>query len=69
MPDVFEKFFNDFNKKSSDFYPRKIISSIQGIFWSEWCLNQDNLNQIYELFETEEKGSSTKLKQFLKDAE
>ena len=35
MPDVFERFFHDFNKKTTDYYELiKLNPAYQGLFWS-----------------------------------
>jgi phytoene dehydrogenase-like protein len=34
MPDVFDRFFADFGKKTSDYYELiKAVSSLQSLFW------------------------------------
>lgn len=71
MPDVFEKFFSDFNKKTSDFYQLKKLSPGYKVFFGKnnSITISDQLNQIYSIFEKEEKGSSYQLKKFLRLAE
>lgn len=70
MPDVFEKFFNDFDKKSKDYYTLTKLNPAYKVFFENKSLEiPDNIEGIYELFEKEEKGSSTELKSFLKTAE
>ena len=71
MPDVFEKFFLDFNKKPSDFYELEKLSPGYKVFFgkNDSITISDQLNQIYSAFEKEEKGSSIQLKKFLKLAE
>lgn len=70
MPDVFERFFNDFNKKPSDFYVLEKLSPAYSIYFDK--LDQftvgDSLDKIYEAFEAEEKGSSAKLEKFIQTA-
>ncbi|WP_372746716.1 phytoene desaturase family protein [Lutibacter sp.] len=70
MPDVFEKFFNDFDKKPSDYYDLKKLAPAYQVYFDtlESLTISDNLKEIYELFENEEKGSSNYLKKFLKAA-
>jgi len=67
MPDVFEKFFNDFNKKPSDYYKLEKLSPAYQVYYSKLdsITIGDNLNAIYEVFEEEEEGSSEHLKNFL----
>jgi phytoene desaturase len=70
MPDVFERFFNDFNKKPSDYYQLEKLSPAYEVYFGigDSTVIPDNLDQIYSLFEKEEKGSSLYLKKFLKQA-
>ena len=71
MPDVFEKFFSDFNKKVSDYYFLKKLDPAYEVYFSDGkSINiGDTLEKIYSAFENEEKGSSVKLKKFIKNAE
>ena len=70
MPDVFEKFFKDFDKKPSDYYQLERLSPAYQVYFGK----QDSitipgtLNEIYDVFEKEEKGSSKHLKSFLNSA-
>ncbi|MDG1791370.1 MAG: phytoene desaturase family protein [Flavobacteriaceae bacterium] len=70
MPDVFERFFNDFNKKPSDYYQLEKLNPAYEVYFGvgDSAIIPDNLDQIYSLFEKEEKGSSLHLKKFLKQA-
>ncbi len=71
MPDVFEKFFADFGKKPSDYYElEKLDPAYQVYFNKEDSITiPGNLEEIYEVFEQEEKGSSAHLKSFLNSAQ
>jgi phytoene desaturase len=71
MPDVFDSFFEDFGKNTSDFYRLKRLSpSYQIVFGkNESIFVPSNLDEFYNLFENLEKGSSSKLKIFLKEAQ
>jgi phytoene desaturase len=70
MPDVFERFFADFNKKVSDYYDLVRLSPGYRVFFNEDKLDVPaTLEGIYDLFEHHEPGSSKNLKQFLKEAE
>ena len=71
MPDVFEKFFSDFNKKPSDYYDlQKLSPGYQVYFGANDSVSiSDDIDKIFELFEFEEKGSSIHLAEFLKQAE
>ncbi|MDB2495408.1 phytoene desaturase family protein [Flavobacteriaceae bacterium] len=70
MPDVFERFFNDFDKKPSDYYQLEKLNPAYQVYFGigDSAVIPDNLDQIYSLFEKEEKGSSLHLKNFLKQA-
>ncbi|WP_272151587.1 phytoene desaturase family protein [Tenacibaculum aiptasiae] len=71
MPDVFEKFFSDFNKKPSDYYQLNKLTPAYQVYFDvlDSITIPGNLEEIYEVFEKEEKGSSKYLKRFLKSAE
>ena len=71
MPDVFENFFSDFNKKVSDYYFLKKLDPAYEVYFSDGKSIKigDTLEKIYSAFENEEKGSSVKLKKFIKNAE
>ncbi len=71
MPDVFERFFNDFNTKTSDFYQlEKLNPAYQVYFGKDDTIHiEDTLEKICAAFENEEKGSSTKLRKFIANAE
>ena len=70
MPDVFEKFFNDFNKKPSDYYTLEKLNPAYSVYFDK--LDKIDISgdfdEIIETFEREEKGSSKKLKSFMKTA-
>ena len=70
MPDVFEKFFSDFNKKPSDYYNLEKLSPAYQVYFDKLdsITIPDSLDKIYKIFEKEEKGSSFYLKKFLKAA-
>jgi phytoene desaturase len=70
MPDIFEKFFGDFGKKVSDYYHLVRLSPGYRVFFDDDQLDVPaTLNELYDLFERYEPGSSKNLKQFLKEAE
>lgn len=71
MPDVFESFFNTFNKKASDYYTLKKLSPAYRVYFENQnhIDIQDNKASIIETFERYEKGSSKKLEEFLSNAE
>lgn len=71
MPDVFERFFNDFNKTTSDFYKLDKLSPAYKVFFgiNEFVTIADNLPEIVKTFESIEKGSGSKLTAFIKKAQ
>ena len=69
MPDIFEKFFNDFGKSSSDYYTlEKLSPAYQIIFEDEVVTIGDSMEQICEEFERIEAGSSKPLRKFIAKA-
>ena len=70
MPDVFERFFNDFDKRPSDYYTLEKLSPAYKVVFSETesILIEDTLTKIYAAFEAEEKGSSKQLEKFITKA-
>jgi phytoene desaturase len=71
MPDVFEKFFDDFGKKPTDFYDLEKLAPAYEVYFDKLSsiIIPDKVEDIYEVFEKEEPGSSVFLKKFLKDAQ
>ena len=70
MPDVFERFFSDFGYKPSDFYQLEKLNPGYQIYYGEGdsITISSEIEEIYALFEKEEKGSSVHLKLFLQQA-
>jgi len=70
MPDVFERFFNDFNKKASDYYQLERLDPAYQVFFGkdDSVTIPGSLEKIYEIFEKEEAGSSKILKKFIAKA-
>lgn len=71
MPDVFERFFGDFNKKPSDYYDLIKLSPAYQVYFgvNEFVTIADNLPEIVATFESIEKGSGEKLTTFIKEAQ
>lgn len=71
MPDVFEKFFADFGKKPSDYYTLEKLSPAYQVYFgvNNSITIADNPQDIYDTFESIEKGSAKNLKKFLARAE
>ena len=67
MPDVFESFYKDFGKTTSDFYElERLDPGYQVVFGAKDAIPiGDSLEKIYTVFEKEETGSSQKLKCFM----
>lgn len=69
MPDIFEKFFNDFGKKVSDYYELDKLDPAYKIFFEDDSITiGDTLEKISEEFERIEVGSSVALKKFIAKA-
>lgn len=70
MPDVFDKFFADFGHKSSDFYELKRLSPSYRIYdkTGKPVDIPSDMGELEALFESYEKGSALKLRQFLSEA-
>ena len=69
MPDIFEKFFNDFGKTSSDFYELERLDPGYQIYYKDQILKiHAALDKICETFENVETGSGEKLKAFIEKA-
>ena len=69
MPDVFERYFNSFGKKVSDYYELKRLDPSYRVYWQD---NPTDIPADYDalkqLFESIEKGSAARLDAFLKEA-
>ena len=70
MPDVFESFFSDFGKSTSDYYQLDKLNPAYKVVFNEVdsVTIPDNVNDIYHIFESLEPGSSKYLKRFLESA-
>ena len=71
MPDVFERFYNQFGHTTSDFYDLIRLDPSYQVFWEDKTHTNipANTEELYAWFEKMEPGSAEKLKSFLKDAE
>jgi phytoene desaturase len=70
MPDIFEKFFNDFGRSTSDYYQLEKLSPAYKIFFSDEIITiGDHMDQICEEFERIEPGSSKPLRKFIARAQ
>ncbi|MDI1256819.1 MAG: phytoene desaturase family protein [Flavobacterium sp.] len=70
MPDVFERFFADFGKKTSDYYELIKLSPAYRVYFGteDFIAIADNLPEIITTFESIEKGSGWHLQQFMAQA-
>ena len=70
MPDVFERFFNDFGKKPADYYELIKLSPAYQVYFGiqDFVTIADNLPEIIQTFETIEKGSGEVLEKFMAEA-
>lgn len=69
MPDVFERFFHQFNKKVSDYYELIRLDPSYRIYWPDDITDiPAGYEALKELFEKTEPGSSKKLDAFLNEA-
>ena len=68
MPEVFENFYNDFGKTTSDFYDLKRLEpSYRVLFSKEDQIDlPSKLEDIYSLFESYETGAGEKTKRIFK---
>jgi phytoene desaturase len=71
MPDVFDTFFNEFGKSTHDYYKLvKLDPGFQIFFGNNYILPVPaNIEELYEVFESLEKGSALKLEKFLAEGE
>ncbi|MEP5253686.1 MAG: phytoene desaturase family protein [Winogradskyella arenosi] len=70
MPDIFDKFFSDFGKATSDYYQLDKLSPAYKIFFSDDVITiGDHTDQICEEFERIEAGSSKPLRRFIAKAQ
>ena len=70
MPDVFDRFFADFGKKTSDYYQLIKLSPAYRVYFgiNEFIAIQDNLSEIISTFDAIEKGSGKVLENFIAEA-
>lgn len=70
MPDVFERFFNDFDKTPNDYYTLDKLDPAYSVYFDkeDYITIEEGLDNIYNTFEKEEKGSSKQLSTFITQA-
>jgi phytoene desaturase len=70
MPDVFERYYNIFGKKTSELYNMERLDPSYRVYWQQGHTDLDaDLSALKDNFESIEKGAGEKLEQFLKEAE
>lgn len=70
MPDIFDKFFGDFGRKTSEFYTLDKLSPAYKIFFSDDIITiGDSMDKICAEFERIEAGSSKELRKFIASAQ
>ncbi len=70
MPDVFDRFFADFGKKTTDYYELIKLSPAYRVYYgiNDFISIADNLDEIASKFEEIEPGSGKKLHEFISEA-
>lgn len=69
MPDVFERFFNCFGKKVSDYYELERLDPSYKVYWKDGAMNVPaNYGELKKSFEKIEQGSGAMLDKFLAEA-
>jgi phytoene desaturase len=70
MPDVFERFFDDFGKKVADFYELVRLNPSYSVFFGKDDILQvpAKMDELEKMFEQLEAGSSKQLKSFLEES-
>src|SRR5210317_2112512 len=69
MPDIFDKFFADFDQKTSDYYQLDKLSPAYKVYFKQGDLTiGDSLEKIIQAFEEIEVGSGVKLEKFIAEA-
>ena len=69
MPDVFERYFNQFGKKVSDYYTLQRLNPSYRIYWEDEPMDiPANYDELKDLFDKIEPGSAQQLDKFLAEA-
>ena len=70
MPDVFDRFFADFDKKTSDYYQLIKLNPAYHVYFGidDFIAIADNLDSIVAEFDKIEQGSGVQLEKFIADA-
>lgn len=69
MPDIFERFFSQFNKSVSDYYTLTRLNPSYRIYWKdEYTDIPADYDELKNLFENLEQGAGNKLDEFISEA-
>ncbi len=70
MPDVFERFYQQFGKTTSDFYDLKRLDPSYRVYWQDGEFSDipAKMSELMQMFEDFEPGSSKYLSKFLTEA-
>ncbi|MEO6915398.1 MAG: phytoene desaturase family protein [Chitinophagaceae bacterium] len=69
MPDIFERYFNQFGKTTQDFYKLKRLDPSYRVYWDEGFTDlPSDLEEMKALFESMEPGAALQLDKFLGEA-
>ena len=69
MPDIFERFFNQFGKKVSDYYSLSRLNPSYRVYWPQGAVDiPADYTALQQVFENIEPGSAKQLDIFLKEA-
>ncbi len=69
MPEVFERFFNSFGKKVSDYYKLDRLDPSYRVYWKDAPMDiPADYEALKKLFESIEPGSGNRLDSFMKEA-
>jgi phytoene desaturase len=71
MPEVFERFFAEFGKKSSDYYRLIALDPSYKVFYGahDWLTIRRDRGYTYRLFDGLEEGGGRKIEAYLQDAQ
>jgi phytoene desaturase len=69
MPDVFDRYFAQFNKKTSDYYTLERLDPSYRIYWNDGYTDMPaDFNALKNVFESFEPGAGNKLEKYLAGA-
>lgn len=70
MPDIFDRYFNLFGKKTSDYYKLKRLDPSYSVVWGKDDITHmpADMDQLLKLFDELDPGSGLRLKKFLEEA-